>query len=99
VLQSTFEPHWFHTGPWLLSSAGVLRGRTATCFVAIKDDVINAGATYIDAEVGCQLLNCNRFAMWFDTQVVVDGNLITSRIPSDLPVFCKTIIRALTATA
>ena len=38
-------------GPWLLVSAGVLKGKTATCFVSIKDDVINAGATYVDQEV------------------------------------------------
>ena len=38
-------------GPWVLCSAGVLRGRKATCFFAIKDDVVNAGATYADAEV------------------------------------------------
>ena len=37
--------------PWVLCSAGVLRGRKATCFFAIKDDVINAGAKYEDAEV------------------------------------------------
>jgi protease I len=38
-------------GPWVLCSAGVLRNRRATCFFAIKDDVINAGAKYEDAEV------------------------------------------------
>jgi protease I len=39
-----------HAG-WVLCSADVLRGRTATCFSAIKDDVVNAGATYVDREV------------------------------------------------
>ena len=39
-------------GPWVLCSAhGMLKGRRATCFYAIKDDVINAGALYEDAEV------------------------------------------------
>ena len=38
-------------GPWLLCSADVLRGKTATCFFAIKDDIVNAGATYVDREV------------------------------------------------
>ena len=38
-------------GPWVLCSADVLRGRAATCFFAIKQDVINAGADYRDAEV------------------------------------------------
>jgi len=39
-----------HAGS-LLVSAGVLKGKTATCFKAIKDDVINAGAKYVDKEV------------------------------------------------
>ncbi|MCS6851542.1 MAG: type 1 glutamine amidotransferase [Gemmataceae bacterium] len=38
-------------GPWLLCSTQALKGRKATCFFAIKDDVINAGAHYVDAEV------------------------------------------------
>ena len=38
-------------GPWLLCSTQALKGRRATCFFSIKDDVINAGATYVDAEV------------------------------------------------
>ena len=38
-------------GPQILISAGVLKGRKGTCVVTIKDDLINAGAEYIDAEV------------------------------------------------
>jgi protease I len=38
-------------GAWVLVSADVLRGRTVTCFSGIKDDVINAGANYVDREV------------------------------------------------
>ena len=38
-------------GGWVLCSAGILKGRKATCFFAIKDDLINAGAVYEDAEV------------------------------------------------
>lgn len=39
-------------GPWVLCSAhGMLRGRKATSFFAIKDDVVNAGADWTDAEV------------------------------------------------
>jgi len=66
-------------GPWVLCSAGVLKGRRATCFFAIKDDVIHAGAHYEDAEV------------------VVDGNLVTSRKPDDLPAFCRASIGVLTS--
>lgn len=39
-----------HAG-WMLASAGILRGRRATSFFAIRDDMKNAGADYVDAEV------------------------------------------------
>lgn len=38
-------------GLWVACSAGILRGRRTTCFFAIKDDVVNAGGQYEDAEV------------------------------------------------
>jgi protease I len=38
-------------GPWVLCSTQALKGKKATCFFAIKDDVTNAGARYVDAEV------------------------------------------------
>lgn len=37
----------------------------------------------------------NAGAMYEDTPVVVDGNLVTSRYPGDLPNFCRTIIELL----
>lgn len=37
-------------GPWMLVSAGLLDGRTATSFFSIRDDVINAGAHWVDEE-------------------------------------------------
>jgi protease I len=36
---------------WLLCSADVLRGREMTSFFAIKDDVVHAGAEWVDKEV------------------------------------------------
>jgi protease I len=54
-----------------------VRGRQATCLFSIKDDQVNAGARYVDAEV------------------VRNGNLITSRVPEDLPAFCREPIAAL----
>lgn len=65
-----------HAGS-VLVSADILKGRNATCFYAIKDDVMIAGARFTDEEV------------------VVDGNLITSRNPYDLPAFCSQIVRFL----
>jgi protease I len=62
-----------HAG-WMLASADILNGKKVTSFFAIKDDLIHAGAD------------------WVDQDVVVDGNLITSRTPDDLPVFMKAII-------
>ena len=38
-------------GPWVLCSTQALKGRRATCFFSIKDDLTNAGATYVDEEV------------------------------------------------
>jgi putative intracellular protease/amidase len=35
----------------VLVSAKILKGRSATCYFAIKDDLINAGASYVDQEV------------------------------------------------
>jgi protease I len=65
-----------HAG-WMLCSADIVRNRRATCFFSIKDDLIHAGARYLDEPV------------------VVDGNLITSRIPDDLPDFCRALLKAL----
>ena len=65
-----------HAG-WVLCSADVLRGRKVTCYKAIKDDMIHAGAEYVDQEE------------------VVDRNFITSRMPTDLPAFCREIANAL----
>jgi len=39
-----------HAG-WMLVSAGILKGRRATSYVAIKDDMINAGCLWEDSEV------------------------------------------------
>ena len=37
-----------HAG-WVLISAGILSGRRATSTVGIKDDMVNAGALWVDA--------------------------------------------------
>jgi protease I len=37
-------------GPWILISAGVVKGKRMTSTPGIKDDVMNAGATWVDAE-------------------------------------------------
>jgi protease I len=65
-----------HAG-WMLASAEIVQGKTATCFFSLKDDLIHAGANYVDQEV------------------VVDGNLITSRKPDDLPAFMRAVIAGL----
>lgn len=38
-------------GPQVLVSAGVIKGRKATCWIGIRDDIIAAGALYEDKEV------------------------------------------------
>jgi len=62
-----------HAGQ-VLASARIVRNRTLTCVAGIKDDMINAGAHYVDQAV------------------VTDSNLVTSRIPSDLPEFAKAMM-------
>ncbi len=39
-----------HAG-WVLASADVLRGKTVTSFSAIRTDLVNAGALWVDQEV------------------------------------------------
>ncbi|PYS96832.1 MAG: protease [Acidobacteria bacterium] len=39
-----------HAG-WVLASADVVRGRRLTCYQAIRDDMVHAGAEYEDREV------------------------------------------------
>jgi protease I len=41
----------------------------------------------------------NAGGQWSDSEVVVDGNLVTSRKPDDLPAFCREIIKALSKSA
>ncbi|MBC8413618.1 MAG: type 1 glutamine amidotransferase [Nitrospira sp.] len=62
-------------GPQILISAGVMKGRHATCYRLVAEELKGAGAVYEDAEV------------------VVDNNLVTSRIPSDLPYFMRAIMQ------
>ena len=61
-------------GPWILISAGIVKGRRLTSTVGIRDDVANAGAT------------------WVDQPVAVDGNIISSRVPKDLPAFGEAMV-------
>ena len=61
-------------GPQVLISAGIVKDRRMTCYAAVKDDLINAGAIYVDEPA------------------VRDGNIITARVPDDLPEFCRLII-------
>ncbi len=65
-------------GPWTLASADVIKGRRLTSYW--HDGVPED----IRAAGGT----------WEDAEVVVDGNLITSRWPMDLPAFMREIGRA-----
>ena len=38
-------------GPWVLASAGLLDGRVLTSWPGIRDDLVNAGATWLDQDV------------------------------------------------
>lgn len=64
-------------GQQILISTGRLKGKTATCYPGIRDDLINCGANYVNE------------------RVVVDGKLVTSRRPEDLPYFMREFCRIL----
>lgn len=36
--------------PWMLASAGLVENRTVTSFFSIRDDLVNAGASWTDRE-------------------------------------------------
>jgi len=38
-------------GPWICISAGIMKGRRATGYMSIADDIKNAGATYLEEDV------------------------------------------------
>lgn len=61
-------------GPWVLISAGLVAGRRLTGSLGVRDDLINAGA------------------IWVDAPVAVDGNLVSCRVPSDLPAFGEAMV-------
>jgi len=61
----------------LLITAQLLKGRRVTGWKSIIQDIKNAGAEYVDAEV------------------VVDGNLVSSRKPDDIPAFVREALRLL----
>ena len=64
-------------GPWVLISAGILKGKKVVSYAPVKDDLVNAGAEFLDVPA------------------VRDGNIVTGRVPDDLPEFCQEIIKAL----
>ncbi len=65
-----------HAG-WVLISAKILEGKKVTSTPGIKDDMMNAGAA------------------WLDEPVVVDGHLVSSRRPPDLPDYMREFINVL----
>jgi protease I len=67
-------------GPWILISAGMVRGRRMTSTIGIRDDVVNAGAE------------------WVDEPAVIDGNLVSARVPKDLPAFARAMLKVLGAS-
>ena len=65
-------------GPWLLAAAGIVRGRQLTSYW--HDGVPES----VQAAGGT----------WRDADVIVDGNLVTSRWPPDLPAFTRAMMKA-----
>jgi protease I len=70
-------------GLLVLASAGLLFGKKATAKNDLQQEIARQSRT-------------DQGIRWQDQDVVVDGNLITSRTKWALPMFCKEIIGALT---
>jgi protease I len=70
-------------GPQVLVTAGVIEGRTLTAYSSVGEEIIEAGGEYKEGNLAVPL-------------AVVDGNLITSRLPHDLRPFCERLGEALT---
>jgi protease I len=51
-------------GPWIMVSAGVLRGKRACAYIGLRDDVVNAGANVVDADVivDGNIITCSYYA-------------------------------------
>ncbi|MEB3780213.1 MAG: DJ-1/PfpI family protein [Desulfurococcales archaeon] len=62
-------------GAQILAAYGLVKGRRMTSYIAVKPEVVNGGAEWIDAEV------------------VVDGNLVTSRAWPDNPAWMREFIK------
>ncbi len=64
-------------GPWTLADAGVVKGRHLTSYW-------HDGVPEDVKKAG---------GIWEDKEVVVDGNLVTSRSPMDLPSFMREVVK------
>lgn len=59
----------------------------------VEADIVKGKKLTSYASIRTDLINAG--GRWSDKEVVVDGNLITSRTPADLPVFCAEFLKAL----
>ena len=59
----------------------------------VEADIVKGKKLTSYASIKTDLINAG--ARWLDKEVVVDGNLITSRTPADLPAFCAEFLKAL----
>lgn len=65
-------------------------------WVPISAGIVSGKNVTSTAAIKDDLINAG--AAWSDSPVVVDGSLISSRSPSDLPYFCQAIIQSLGST-
>ena len=62
-------------------------------WMAVSADIIRGRRVTSFASIRDDMVNAG--GDWVDEEVVVDGHLISSRVPDDLPAFCRAIIEAL----
>ena len=62
-------------------------------WMAVSADIIRGRRVTSFSSIRDDMVNAG--GDWVDEAVVVDGNLISSRVPGDLPEFCKALLEAL----
>ncbi len=100
VIPGGFSPDYLRRFPEVLNFVreAYQKGKVVASICHGPWVLISAGITKGKRATGVVAIKddlINSGAIYEDSPVVVDGNLITSRTPDDLPEFCRAIINAL----
>lgn len=62
-------------------------------WLLVEADVVEGRSLTSYSSIKTDMINAG--AIWKDQEVVVDGGLVTSRNPDDLPAFCKSMVEVI----